>query len=148
MERRVRGAVRDKADFAGRNAINCFQQLHGFVGHDDKAGGVVFHFFQYPPLRLGRVGQDRVQGDNDRHGHGANQIQDILAVIAAEDAVFMLNRQQADFVLFQQLGRPDIIGFVFFFNRVNDFGVGMRLGRARRRLRQTRWSASRTNRWS
>ena len=40
----------------------------------------------------------------------------------------MLDGQEADSVLFQQLCGPDIIRLVFFFNRVNDFGIGMRLG--------------------
>ena len=119
----------DESDFAGGDPIDTLEKLDGFVRHDDKSRDMLFHLLQNAPLRLGRIRKHCVESDGDWHCDGTHQIENIVAVVAAIDAVLVLNRKKADFMLVEEPCGPQVIGTVLFLNGVNDFAVGMRLSR-------------------
>ena len=91
-EGHVRDAVRDHRDLLDADAIDRSQELPTFLRHDDEAGGSPCDLPDHGALLRARLCEHRVQRRDDRHVERGDQRQDLLAVLAAEDAEFVLQR--------------------------------------------------------
>ena len=68
----------------------------GRLGEHHDAGGAFAQRSQGSGLRLGRLGQHRVQGDDDRHREPVHQLQHVTTDLAAEDAELVLDQHDVD----------------------------------------------------
>lgn len=103
----VGNAVRDDIDLVRRNSIHRLQELAALFGHDDDPGRCADNPVQHAPLWWRRLGQDRVQRGDDRHGQPREQRHDVAAGLTAEDAEFMLQRD-VELAGIEGIGRPDV----------------------------------------
>jgi hypothetical protein len=78
------------------------------------------HLLYDRPLRVGGVVEDGVQGDDRRHAQRAQQVEDVRAVVAAEDPVLVLQRHPAHVLVVDQLGGARVVALHSLSNLVAD----------------------------
>ena len=78
----------------------------------------------------GRLGQDGVQRHDRRHAQRADEVEHVLAILAAPDAVLVLDRDDVDAAV-QRLGGAQVVSALVLADPVVDLcGVGQcRAGR-------------------
>ena len=129
-ERQVRHAVRDHLQLAGVDVVAANEQICGGARHHDGRLGGVDEISQHGTLMRGRLGEDGVQRHDGRDAQRASEVQHVLAIVAAPDAVLVLDRDDVDAAI-ERLGGPQVVGAFVLADPVSDFrGVGQ--GRAAR----------------
>ena len=86
-----RHAVRDHADLGGVHMIRPQQDFAGVLGHHDDDGGQPAHRLEHRALMRGGRGQHRVQHDDRGVSSALQQLDDLVAVASAVDAVLVLH---------------------------------------------------------
>ena len=104
--------MRDNLDLFRRHPVYGAQQLAAFLGHDDDPRRRVDDPMHDIALRRCRLGQDGVKRRDDRHGQPREQRHDVAARFAAEDAEFVLERDDFELTCIQEVGRTHV---VFYF---------------------------------
>ena len=84
------------------------QQIRGDLAHHDEHGRLG-HLLDDRPLRRRRRVEDGVQRDDRGHAQRAQKIQDVRAVVAAEDSVLVLQRHPAHGLVVHQLGGARVV---------------------------------------
>ncbi len=106
--RHVGDAVRDDVDLRARQRIAAREQIGGHLAHDDEPRGLG-HLLHDASLRVRGIVEHRVQGDDRRDAQRAQEVEDVRAVVAAEDAVFVLQRHPAHVLVVDQLGGARVV---------------------------------------
>jgi hypothetical protein len=76
----------------------------------------------------GRLRYNRVESGNERDSEGVDEVENVLAILAAPDAEFVLERDHADAAVVEGLRRADVVGLNVAPDAVADFGrIGARL---------------------
>ena len=73
-------------------------------------------------LIVGRVLEDSVQRNDGRHPQRVHEIEDVAAVVAAEDAVLVLDRDQAHATVVHELRSARVVGLDVLPNLELDLG--------------------------
>jgi hypothetical protein len=93
----------------------------GEVTHDDNAVAEAGEFFEDGALAWGRLGEDGVEGGNDGHAQGAREFKDMTAVFAAENAVFVLEKDAIDLIDVEEIGGGDVFNLLVLGDLEADF---------------------------
>ena len=105
----VGNSVRDDLDLFRRHPVDGAQQLPAFLRHDDDPRRHVDDPVQHATLHRCRLGQNGVKRRDDRHGQAREQRQDVAAGFAAENAEFMLQRDDVELPCIQEVGRTHVV---------------------------------------
>ena len=95
-EGQIRDAVRDHVEAARIDAVATREQAGRRRRHDDGRRRRIDEFGQDVALPVGRRLEDRVERHDGRDVEGPDEVQDVRPVLAAPDAVFMLDRNDVD----------------------------------------------------
>jgi hypothetical protein len=95
-------AVGDRGHLGRVDVEQAAEPGAGGLGHHDQAARRVGDLLEHPALVVGGLEQDRVGHHDRRHGQLPQQLDDLLAVGPAEDAVLVLD--DGDVVLAEQVG--------------------------------------------
>ena len=117
--RHVGDAVRDDLDARALQLVAPRQQIRRDLAHDDEHRRLG-HLLDDRPLRRRRRIEDGVQRDGRGHAQRAQKIQDVRAIVAAEDPVLVLERHPADGLVVHQLGRARVVALRPLANLVLD----------------------------
>ena len=142
----VRNAVRNQIDLIRGNAVHPLEQLGAGLAHHNQPLRQPRQLLEHQALRRIRFGQDRVQRRDDRHAQVPQQLEQMRARLAAEDPVFVLDRQHVHLVDVQKIRRAAIRGSGrlrrFRIGRARDTHGGGRRRSSRGRIRPRRAAAS------
>jgi hypothetical protein len=126
-ERNVRDAVGNDANAPWIDSVGLAQEVRGGARHHDGCLGDRDQLAQDRALVGRRVAQDRMERGHDRDVQGAREVDDVVAILAAPDAVLVLDRHDVDAVV-QRAGSSEVVGVLVLPDPVVD------LGRVERRL--------------
>ena len=144
--RNLRNAVRDQIDLIRGNAMHPFEQLGAGLAHHDQPLRQPRQLLEHHALRRIRFRQDRVQRRDDRHPQVSQQLEQMRTRLAAEDPVFVLDRQHVHLVDVQKISRAAIRARGplprFRIGRARDTHDGGRRRSSRGRIRLRRAAAS------
>ncbi len=102
--------MRGVGDRLGRNVIAIDEKRPGGLGHHDQPIANVHHLRHNLSLPGGGVAENRVKRRNDWHPELADQLEDVVAVDSAEDAVLVLYAHEVDLIRVQPLrGEPVVV---------------------------------------
>ena len=101
----TRRAVRDDVDLLGRARSDLDEQALRGLGHHDHALGLGAERRDHTQLVRGRLGEDGVQRDDERLRQLAREREDVLPVLAPEDAVLVLEQDDVDVGPGERAGR-------------------------------------------
>ena len=93
------------------DAIRAREQVLRDLAHDDELRAVAQHLVDDRGLIRRRALEHRVQRHDHGHAQRADEIEDVAAVVAAEDAVLVLHRDQAHGTVVHELRGARVIGF-------------------------------------
>ncbi len=129
----LRNAVRDDVHVAPAHAVGAGQELLGDLAHDHERRALPGHLLHDRALRFGRLAEHGVQGGHGRNSQRGQEVEDVDAVVAAEDPVLVLDRDQSHVAVVDELGRagvvalhpladlvPDIVRIVVLAARIGD----------------------------
>ena len=108
-ERQVRDAVRDERDFGLGDIVNALEKLNGQTAHNHQPVAQLRQFGDDRRLSWTRFGQHRMQRHDHGHAQPAHEIQHVLAVRAAIDAVLVLDQGHVHLIDIEQVGGGAII---------------------------------------
>ena len=128
-ERQARHAVRHDPDAPRLHAVGPREQGGGRPGHDDGRGRHAHELRQDPPLGRRRRSQHGVQRRHDGHVQGADEVEHVGSIVAAPDAVLVLDRDDLDVRRVQGGGRSEVVAARVTADPVADHArVGRRTG--------------------
>ncbi len=123
-ERHVRHAVMDDVDLLGIDAVALDEQFaSGFREHDDGRRGGAERTRDAQMLGRG-VGEDRVQRRDDRLAQAGDEVDDPLALCAAEQAVLVLDIQNIARIGVDEVGDP-AVGVEVSLDQPSNHSVGV-----------------------
>ena len=115
----VGDAVRDDVDIRASHVVPARQEILGDRAHHDDDGRPG-HALHDDSLRVRGSVEHGVQRDHRGHAQRAEKIQDVSAVVAAEDAVFVLERHPPHVLVVDQLCGARVVGLRSLPNLVLD----------------------------
>ena len=104
-------AVRNDPHVLAADAVRAREQVPSHLAHDHELRAVGQHLVDDRRLIRRRALEHGVQRHDHRHAQGADEIEDVAAVVAAEDPVLVLNRDQAHGAVVHELRGARVIGF-------------------------------------
>ena len=100
--------MRDEVDLVGADAVHLSQERRAGSAHDDQPLRQRRELVHHAALERVGLGEDGVQGRDDRHPQLAQQLKDVTPGLSTEDAVLVLDADDIDRVDVQEVGGPPV----------------------------------------
>ena len=117
-----RNAVRNDPHAPTAHAVRAREKILGDLAHHHELHAFRGQFPHDRRLILGRVLEDGVQRNDGGHAQRVHEIEDVAAVVAAEDAVLVLDANQAHAAVVHELGSARVVGLDVLPNLELDLG--------------------------
>ena len=105
-------AVGNDVDLRGVDAVHAVEERGAVAAHDDEALGEADERVHHRALHRVGLREDGVERRDDRHAQLAQELEDVAAGLAAEDAVLVLHGHDVDRVDVEEVGGAPVGGDV------------------------------------
>ncbi len=113
-------AVVDEAYLLRRRVVDALEEVHRPLAHHHELAAQDHQLVHHLALALAGRLQHGVEGGDDGAAQLAQQVQDVAAVVAAEDAELVLQADGPHLVVVEEFGRADVVGRLVLAQAVLD----------------------------
>ena len=104
-------SMRNDPHFRSAHAVRAREQVSCNLAHYNELLAALPHLPHDCRLILRRTLENRVKRDHCRHAQRVDEIEKIAAIVAAENAVLVLNADQPNAAVIDEFRRPGVVGF-------------------------------------